>query len=133
MILMVATRISQAAAALFALIMLLLAFLFWRDLDAALDSSGHRLDQLGKVLAGRNIGMAVLAVFAILYRDRKVLAVSLGIFAFLGLIDGFIYWYQGYPWVEHATVGLIMLAGLAVLLSHQRRNRDPQASTPATD
>ncbi|HAS44201.1 MAG TPA: hypothetical protein DCS93_27230 [Microscillaceae bacterium] len=114
-------KIFQLITLLFAVFMFVLAYLFWTDFTKALEVSNHALNNMGKVLAGRFMVSAMLAIFAAWYFDAKVLAFVFLMFAFMALADGFTYYAQNLPHFPHTITGIFCLIVAALAFAYRKK------------
>ncbi|MEM7332403.1 MAG: hypothetical protein AAF490_09940 [Chloroflexota bacterium] len=114
--------VFQGICILFCMVMLFLAFSFWTDFEAALEATDHTLNSMGRVLAGRFVATAGLAMFVAFYRDMRVMTFAFVLFAWMSFIDGYIYFSQELPHMPHTGTGILCLLILAGLWYYHRQN-----------
>ncbi|PQO24533.1 hypothetical protein C2I36_02550 [Rhodobacteraceae bacterium WD3A24] len=67
----------------------------------------HRKSHLPLVLADRYAAFCLLAIAAVIYRDLNVIAVLFAVFAFMGIVDAWLYARDGHPCARHLIAGLL--------------------------
>ncbi len=94
----------------------LLAVMFARNPQAALDQTTHRLDQLPQVMADRYVAMTLLALGAAVYGDPRVIAYLFATFSLMGFVDAIIYARAGHAITKHFAAGAAALVVTLVAL-----------------
>ena len=97
--------------------MLAMAYAFWRSPEAGFSLTTHRLEQLPSVMADRYMAFALLLIFMLWYGDLVVLAAFFVIGAFMGLADGFIYARRGLPHWKHTASGILSVAAFGITMA----------------
>lgn len=89
---------------------------FSRDPEGGLRAATHRLEFLPLVMAGRYLAIALLALGAFVYGDMVVIAYFFAVCAVMGVIDTWIYWRRGLPFVTHLIPGALAVLAVGISL-----------------
>ena len=99
-----------------AMLVFVLAWLFYSDPQKAFKFSTHRPEKLPDVMVDRYIGIGIIQVGLIFFGSLEMVAVFCVAGAVMGLGDGLIYARAGYPHFKHTSAGLLAVAALLLTL-----------------
>lgn len=99
-----------------ALLVGVLAWLFWTNPEEGFRQSTHRPEQLPYVMADRYTAVAIIALGLVFFGTLEMIAVFFVAAAVMGLADGAIYARAGLPHWKHTASGLLALVALALTL-----------------
>ncbi|MEP2784009.1 MAG: hypothetical protein ABJO67_11530 [Pseudoruegeria sp.] len=107
-----------------AILLPLMAFLFWTDPKRGLRETTHRAECLPAVMAGQYLALAALAIGILNFADLKMTAFFFVVCAFLGLVDAAIYVRAGHSYIKHTLAGVLALVAFAITLTALFTNGD---------
>jgi hypothetical protein len=97
-----------------AVMVLSLAWVFYKDPVKGMAEATHRPEQLPLVMIDRYVAVAVIQIGLVLFGSLEMVAVFCIAGMIMGFGDGFIYQRAGHPHMKHTVSGVLALVGFVL-------------------
>ena len=98
------------------LLVLSLAWVFYKDPVEGMAQATHRPEQLPLVMIDRYVAVAVIQIGLVLFGNLQMAAMFCVAGMIMGFGDGYIYARAGHPHIKHTLSGVLALVGLVLTL-----------------
>lgn len=99
-----------------AVLVLSLAWVFYKDPVKGMAEATHRPEQLPLVMIDRYVAVAVIQIGLVFFGSLEMVAIFCVAGMIMGFGDGLIYKSAGHPHIKHTASGVLALVGFVLTL-----------------